>query len=450
MFEEFFAQNENKTLEFKENANSLNGIIKTVIAFANTAGGILIIGVKDQTKEIIGLADVLRDEEKLANAISDNVSPLLVPDIEIHTYRERELIIIRIPHAAGPFYLKAEGPENGVYIRFGSTNRKADQEMVSALRLFASNKTHDELPVPNGRIDWNLVCTAFNRVNKQLTEKKCEMLGICSSHAGKPCPTVGGMLLFGANRLDVLPDSVVRCARFAGTKKEKIIDQQLIEVTLPFAIDEAIRFIERNTRLEGRFGRTVREDIPEYPTFAIREGVINALLHADYSMKGSHVQIAIFDNRIEITNPGGLPFGQTLQKALAGFSRLRNRVIGRVLRELNLIEQWGSGLQRILAVCHRQGLQKPEIEEINNHFRLTIFSTQIRKIILRPWEQILKKAMEKEKEITTRGAAEIWNVSDRTARSRLKVMMQDGVIQRIGTSEKDPRAVFILKQAKEP
>ena len=88
-------------------------------------------------------------------------------------------------------------------------------------------------------------------------------------------------------------------------------------------------------------------------------------------MTGCHIQIAIFDDRIEFTNPDGLPFGQTLHKALAGFSRLRNRVLGRVFRKLNLIEQWGSGLQRILSVCERQGLKTPQIEELDNQFRLT-------------------------------------------------------------------------------
>ncbi len=446
MLDGFLAHGEGKILEFKENANSIDGIVKTVIAFANTAGGTLIIGIRDKTREVVGVANSLREEERLASAITDSVMPLLVPDIEIYSYRERELIVIRVPHAAGPYYLKAEGSEKGVYIRFGSTNRKADREMVSSLRLFASNLTYDELPLPKGEVDWESVKKAFSWVKKRPTEKTCEMLGVFSSRSGRLSPTIGGVLLFDLGRLKLLPDSTVRCARFSGTTKERILDQIEIETPLPFAIQEAIQFIERNTRLEGKIGRVLREDIPEYPPFVIREAVINAFLHSDYSMKGCHIQIAIFDERIEITNPGGFPFGQTLEKALAGFSLLRNRVIGRVFRELNLIEQWGSGLQRMFSICHRQGLKLPEIVELNNQCRITLFSTRIKKAKQLPWVEILVRYLKKEKFINTKTAAKVWEVSDRAARDRLKIMLEEGLLQRIATSEKDPRAIFVLRK----
>lgn len=445
MLEQYLACSEGKTLEFKENTKSLQGIVKTVIAFANSAGGKIIIGLQDRTKEITGVTNALKEEERLASAIADSVAPLLVPDIEIHTYRNKEIVILNVPHAAGPYYLKSEGIENGTYVRFGSTNRKADIEMLSALKLFATNRTYDELPQIKGKIDYTLINSAFEWVNKRPSEKTCEMLGIFSTHTGKTCPTVGGILLFGANRLELLPDSIVRCARFKGITKEKILDQSEIQATLPFVISEVVTFIEKNTRNEGLIGKIFREDISEYPPLAIREALINALLHTDYSMTGCHIQIAIFDNRIEFTNPGGLPFGQTLPKALSGFSRLRNRVLGRVFRELNLIEQWGSGLQRILAVCHRQGLKKPHIEEMDNQFKLTLFSTRSEKTILHPWEEALLLLLKEANSITPKVAAKLWKVTSRTARQRLKKMVDEGVLRRIATSEKDPYTVFILR-----
>lgn len=447
MLEELLTQEEGKTLEFKENTHSLGGIVKTIVAFANTAGGILVIGVKNRTKEIIGLADVLKEEEKVANAIADSVFPLLVPDIEMHTYREKEILILRVPHAAGPFYIKAEGEKHGTYIRFGSTNRIVDEEMLTSLRLFAANLSFDETPQPKGKIDWDKIEEAFKRVEKKPNEKTCEALGITSSSSGKNFPTGGGVLLFGINHLVLFPDSIIRCARFKGGTKETILDHRDIGLNLSFAIQEIIHFIEKNARIEGRIGKIQRKDIAEYPPLAIREAVINALLHSDYSMKGCHIQIAVFDDRIEFTNPGGLPFGQTLQKALAGFSRLRNHVIGRVFRELKLIEQWGSGLQKIFAACKKQKLKAPQIEELNNQFRLTIFSIQERAgmAVVQAWEEELVSYLKQMKSITTKKAAKLWNVTDRTARSRLKTMMTEGTIQRIGTSEKDPRAIFILR-----
>ncbi len=444
MLEGLLAHGEGKTLEFKEIVTA--AIVKSIIAFANTAGGTLIVGIKDKTKEVMGVANSLREEERLANLIADSIEPLLIPDIEIHAYRERELIVVRVPHAAGPFYLKSEGPEKGVYVRFGSTNRKADQEMISALKLFASNLTYDELPSLGGDVNWESVKQAFSWVKKTPNEKTCEALGVFSSRSGQLSPTIGGILLFDLNRFKLLPDSIVRCARFDGITKEKIIDQIEIKVPLPFAVDEVIHFIERNTRLEAKIGRVLREDIPEYPPLVVREAVINSILHADYSMKGCHIQIAIFDDRIEIINPGGFTFGQTLEKALAGFSRLRNRVLGRVFRELNLIEQWGSGIQRMFGICERQGLKLPEIIELNNQFRVTLFSKRVKKVKQLPWGEILVRYLKKEKVITTKIAASIWDISARAARDRLKILQDEGVLQRIATSEKDPKAIFVLNE----
>lgn len=446
MIQDYLIQNESKTLEFKENAKNLFGIVKTVIAFANTAGGILLVGVKDKTKEIIGVPDALYEEERIANAISDSVAPLIIPDIEIHTYRDRELVVIRVPHAAGPFYLKAEGEKKGVYIRFGSTNRIADDEMLGSLKLFSENRSYDELPSPKGILDKKAVEMAFAFIQKNPSEKQLEAIGVLTEHLGKSIMTHGGVLLFGLNRDALYPDALIRGARFKGLTKEKIIDSIEITCNLPLAIEEVIAFIEKNTSTASIIGRVRRKDVVAYPPIVLREAVINAILHSDYSMKGCHIQIAIFDDRIEIINPGGLPFGQTIQKALQGFSKLRNRVIGRVFKQLKLIEQWGSGLQRILAVSAQEGLKPPSIEEHNNQFRLTLYNERSspRQMII--WEELMLKFLENNPSITTKEAAKIWNVTDRTARTRLKAMVEFGRLQRIATSEKDPFATFVARK----
>lgn len=446
MIEKYLSQNESKTLEFKENTKSTSGIVRTVIAFANTSGGVLLIGLKDKTKEIIGVHDALREEERIANIISDSIAPLIIPDIEIHTHRDRELIVIRVPHAAGPFYLKAEGTKQGVYVRFGSTNRIADEDMLNSLKLFSENRSYDELPSPKGVLDKKAVGEAFSFIQKHPSEKQLEALGILTVHLGKSIMTHGGVLLFGINRQTLYPDAQIRCARFKGLTKEKIIDSAEITCSLPLAVEEVITFIEKHTFTTSTIGRIRRKDVSEYPPLILREAVINAILHSDYSVKGCHIQIAIFDDRIEITNPGGLPFGQTIQKALQGFSKLRNRVIGRVFKELKLIEQWGSGLQRILAVSAQEGLKPPLIEEHNNQFRLTLYNERSKSRQLVVWEEVMLKHLASHPSITTKKAAELWNVSDRTARTRLKAMVELGRLQRMATSEKDPFATFIVRK----
>jgi len=237
---------------------------------------------------------------------------------------------------------------------------------------------------------------------------------------------------------------VIRCARFKGTSKERIIDSLDVYSPLPTAIDGIIGFIERNTRTNSVIGRTRRVDIPQFPPLAIREAAVNSLLHADYSLKGSHTQIAIFDNRIEITNPGGLPYGQTIKKALSGYSRLRNRVLGRVFRELRLIEQWGSGIPRIFAICKKEGFRPPVFQEEGNHFRTTIYSQKQKKPLFTPSESTLIKHLLKHENVQTLEAAKLWKISDRQARTRLMRMVDKGILVRISTSARDPKAVFIL------
>ncbi|MFZ4099927.1 MAG: ATP-binding protein [Chlamydiia bacterium] len=438
----YLHQPEGRTLEFKENCNNMQGIIKSVIAFANTAGGVLVVGVRDQTREIIGVEDPLAQEERLTSVISDSIAPLILPDIDIQTVKNKELLVITVPHTAGPFFLKSKGEEEGVYVRFGSTNRKADGELLLSLRLVSRNRTFDESPQPGGRIDEPTVEKTFKDAGRSWTEQSIATLGIYTEHLGRKCATVGGTLLFDPDRLKFFPDSLIRCARFSGASKEHILDQRDIEAPLVQSIDEALLFIERNTRSAGRIGRMYRKDIPEYPKEALREALINAIVHADYSMKGCHIQVAIFDDRIEFLSPGGLPFGQTMEKALAGFSRLRNRVLGRAFRELRLIEQWGSGLQRILSLCRKRGLKAPDIAEFDQHFRVTLYSGAVSQRETYAWEEDLLPVLQEKEAISTQSAAEIWGVSNRTARTRLQKMVEGGTLYRVATSPRDPQAVY--------
>ena len=134
MIEELLAKEESKTLEFKENTTSLQKIIQTVVAFANTAGGTIVIGVEDKSKEVVGIADPLKEEEHLANAIADNIAPLLLPTFQFCTLRNRQLILVHVPHSPGPYYIKSRGPEGGTYVRMGSTNRIADEHTLNEAR----------------------------------------------------------------------------------------------------------------------------------------------------------------------------------------------------------------------------------------------------------------------------------------------------------------------------
>jgi len=448
MLELLITQNESKTLEFKENTKSLTSIVKTVIAFANTAGGTIVIGIKDKEKQIMGVEKPLFEEEKLSNTIADSISPLIIPDIQILNIRNKELLAIQVPHMVGPFYLKSAGLEYGTYVRLGSTNRLADSKIILSLQMLAKNVAFDELPCTQATlsdINQQLIQTSLAPTFNNITEKNYESLNIISKQHNQLYPTNGGILLFAPNRFPWFPDTNIACVCFANETHEEIIDHQEIKSPLILAHEEILNFIRRNTKMRAKIHASIREDIPQYPPQAIREAVINAIVHADYSIPGSGIQIAIFANRIEITNPGCLPYGQTLELALSGVSIVRNRVIARLFREIKLIERLGTGLKRIISIYDKMNAHPPLFEEINNYFRVTLYSSDNSIINLKLWEQQLIEKLTQENQLSTSEIAKIWEVSTRTARARLKKMTTNGLIKRIATSPKDPYAVFKLK-----
>lgn len=447
MIEAILKSNEGKTLEFKENLQSLQGIVKTIIAFANTAGGVLVIGVEDKTRKVVGVDNPLAQEERLASVINDSIAPLLMPDIETQIYRKKELIIINVPHGTGPYFLKSAGPEKGTYVRLGSTNRVADIAALQSLRNFARNISFDELPHSEGKIsdlDWDFIKELFQDVDKKITSHNAASLGLITQRGTKEVPSYGGIILFGKNRLKLFPEAIIRCARFAGDTRADIIDQINIETYLPLALEDAIKFIKRNTKFSSEIKSLKRKDTFEYPIIALREALMNAIVHTDYSISGVYISIAIFDDRIEITNPGGLPYGFTLDKALAGASRVRNRVIAKVFYHLKLIEQWGRGLHRIIHACEEKGLIEPKFEELGAQFRVTLYSAKKEGRVIQAWEKDLLKYLKKRGHISTKEAALLWDVTSRAARTRCINLIDAGVIMSEGKSLKDPSSVYVL------
>ena len=419
------------------------------MAFANTAGGTLIIGIRDKTKEVPGVSDPLKEEERLSNAFADGIRPLLIPDIEIHSFRDRNLIIVSVPHLIGPYYARSDGPEKGVYVRLGSSNRQAGLEMIESIRRLARNISFDEQPcteINSEDIDFRAASEFFESVSRPLTRAAFNTLGLTIRQGRKEIPVFGAALLFGKNRRSLFPDAIIQCARFQGTDTNRFLDQVEIDEHLPKAVETAISFIERHTLQGAKIGRVHRSEKPEYPVEAVREAVINAIVHTDYAITGMNIKVAVFDNRLEITNPGFLPFGLTLDAALSGASKLRNRLIGRVFRELKLIEQWGTGLKRMISACERHGLPSPLFEEIGATFRVTLYSGPIAITKFPVWHATLMAHLSEHHQITTREAARIWETSDRTARTRLRKFVDQGRLAEIGTGPRDPKKVYVLRK----
>lgn len=447
MIEELLSKNEGKTLEFKENTQSLQKIVQTVIAFANTAGGVLLLGIKNKTKEVVGLSNVLQEEEKIANAIADSVIPLLIPNLQFCSYRGRELLIITVPYSPGLYHLKSKGETEGTFIRLGSTNRLADAHVIAEIRRLKEHTSFDQLPdckFSLDNFDFELAKQLFSAVGKTFTQAKAKTLELFIDYQSEVYPTKGGLLLFGKDREKLFPDPLIRMARFEGISKNAVIDDQEVKSPLPQALEEILSFIRRHTSVSSSIKGIRREEIPQYSPMLLREATMNALVHADYANYRAPIQIAIFDDRLEITNPGSLPFGLSLDSALSGVSQLRNKVLGRTFRELKLTEHWGSGLKRMVDTCRHQRIPAPQFEELDRFFRVTLYPRLTKHVLSASWQEPIFQYLQKHDKINAKIAEEIWKVTRRTTTTRLKKMCQEGLLVEISTSSKDPQKVFVL------
>lgn len=435
-------RDEGKTLEFKRDLSARQGLLRTVVAFANTAGGILLVGVEDRTRHVRGVEEPLDLEERLANLLSDGITPRLLPELEIVPWRRTQVVAVQVhPSPARPHYVTREGLDGGVYVRVGSTNRKADQELVEELRRYGRGDAYDEQPMPelnSEAIDFRAASESFAPIRK-LRRTDLETLRWVTQHQGRRVPTVGGMLLFGKDRERYFPDAWIQAGRFQGMDKSRIADRLEVRSVPPRAVEEAIAFVEKHTLHGAEIGSVRRIERWSLPPVAVREAVINAVAHADYAQRGAPTRVSIFDDRLEVENPGLLPFGLTVDDLERGISKLRNRVIGRTFHTLGLVEQWGSGIQRMRAACQDAGLAPPLLEEVGTRFRVTLFTERVSPPSLDSTDQIILDLLEGGEGLVTSEIAKEIERTSRTTRTRLARLVERGLVREIGSGPQDPK-----------
>ena len=224
---ELLKRGEGKTLEFKRDLSSPQNLLKTLVAFANTAGGKVIIGVEDKTRQPVGVENPLDEEERLCNLIADAIAPRLVPNVELTTVDGKTLLVVEVFLSnSRPHYLRSQGPDTGVYVRLGSSNRQADRELIAELRRTVEGVSFDEMPMPEltvNDLDLEAIRRTFKGI-REIDEQALSTLKLLVEHQGKPVPSKGGILLFGRDRTFHFPDCWVQCGRFIGQDKARIFD----------------------------------------------------------------------------------------------------------------------------------------------------------------------------------------------------------------------------------
>jgi predicted HTH transcriptional regulator len=247
------------------------------------------------------------------------------------------------------------------------------------------------------------------------------------------------MLLFGHDRERHFPDAWIQLGRFRGTNRTSIDDQQELHSYPVNALEEAIAFVRKHSLISAHIGAVRRTEHWTVPPAAVREAVINAVVHADYSQRGAPIRVSFFDDRLEVENPGLLPFGLTVEDLQRGISKLRNRVVGRVFHVLGLIEQWGSGIGRMNDACRDSGLAAPVLEEIGTRFRVTISTERVSAPSLDEKDCAILDALKGDHGCLTSEVAEAIGLSTRATRTRLVRLIERGLVREIGTSPQDPK-----------
>jgi len=441
---------EGKNVEFKEDLPGSQAIAKTVIAFSNTAGGKLIIGVNDQGN-VTGLksdVDIFELQDQVASVIYDNCYPNILPDIYTTTLDNKVLLVIEVYRGnLLPYYLKKYGKNEGTYIRIGATNRKASYENILELERQRMNVGYDQeanREVALDSLDISSLEGRFAQAGKVLDQSIMKNLKLIIEDNNTIFPSNGLLILLGK-----FEHVRMKCSRFKGSTMDVFLDRKEYDSDVFAQLANAENFIKNHIKLGSEIKGLQREDQYEIPLEAIRESLVNAVVHRDYANDGRDIKIGIYDDIVNIVSPGAFPSTITQEDILEGRSEIRNKVIARVFKELNYIEQWGSGIRRIKSSCEARGLKEPEIIEKGDFVDVSLYrEVSLKKVAILKEDgytnhqnTIIDYLNENENRISTKEASNILGISDRATRTVLGTMVEMNILIRI---DKGPQTHYKL------
>jgi len=445
---------ESETVELKASFNK--EILETSGAFANTKGGVILIGISNRG-EIRGIQigkETLRD---WANQISQSTEPRIIPEIELSKVDGKNLAIIWIKE----FPIKPVSVKGRCFRRVGNSNRVVQTHEIVEMHLQSTGMSWDRLPVTNVLIDEidlekvkQYIESARDAGRRKISggEKPLQILEKLEViKDGKV--TWAAILLFYKHPQRFLSQAVIHCGKFKeGTV---VIDDRMIGGTIIEQIEEAMDFIRKNINVEFVMtGKPAREEIWDYPLEALREAVINAVCHRDYTVP-SNTEVRIYDDELIVWNPGGLPLGLTVEDLLKPHpSVLRNKGIGGVFYDMGLIEQWGSGIDKMRKACVKAGIPEPKFEEHQGFrviFRKDIYTEEY--LFKKGLNQRQIKAVmyvKQKGKITNREYREMFNIKNRMALIDLSGLCEKQILTRVGKTGRGTEYILIGQTRNKP
>lgn len=414
---------ESETLELKEAYTP--DLKKEIVAFANTNGGIIYIGVKDNG-EIIGLDNADFVMQQISNSLRDSIRPDVTMFTNIKLLQKDNKHYIELTVSTGtkrPYYLSDKGIKPiGVYVRRGTTSVPASEEAIRMMIKMTDGDTFET----NRSLNQDLT---FNRLKEELTKRDLEFTEIQMKNSGilssDNIYTNMGLLVS-----DQCKHSI-KIAFFQGIDKIVFKDRKELTGSLFAQLIDAYKAIDFYNGTKATFHDLLRTDERDYPEEAIREALLNAIVHRDYSYSGSTF-INIYSDRLEIISLGGLVSGISLEAAMLGASQPRNEKLANLFYRMRLIEAYGTGIRKIIS-CYKGLSIQPEFESVEGAFKVVLPNIHAQEIITENEKYLpILKLLEHQKEITRSDVEMALGVGTTYAIKILKEMIDKELIRKVG------------------
>ena len=420
---------EDKNAEFKR--EYVEDIKKTLVAFANTDGGNLYIGIDDDGNavEVNNIDGVML---QVSNVIRDAIKPDLAMfcDITVETVQNKKVVKITVNRGtARPYYLSAKGirPE-GVYVRQGASSVPASESAILSMIRETAGDSYEEARSLIQELTFNEADFVFENKQIPFGEAQKRSLGLIGEDG-----TYTNLALLLSDQCT----HTVKIAVFEGEQKTVFKDRREFCGSLLKQLNDAYQFIDQFNHTHAHTEGLYRVDKRAYPTEAIREALLNAIVHREYSFSASTL-ISIFDNRIEFVSIGGLARGISQSDILLGISIARNKKLADVFYRLHLIEAYGTGMPKIIEAYREYGLG-PHIEISDNAFKITLPNTNAAvketKVELTENEQgvlsVLKEGIKSRPEIQ-----KALGFSQTTTIVAIAALLDKGLIIKVGNGNK--------------
>ena len=432
---------ESQEVEFKESFHSSQDFSKIMCGFANTYGGIILLGINAK-KEIIGIKeDIDKIQQKLSSS-AQAVSPPILPAIETHEITNKKIIVVAIQRAIDNTFHTFQGI---ILAKVGSTLKKLEgNQIVDFLRskqILCFDETSSNAKIEDLDIKKIKEYLNIRKQSDYFKSHSIEDFLISMKLATKNGDFKiknSAILFFAKNPVFFNPQIEIKLVRFGGTEPVKIVAHELVQTDLTESVERALSFVKNNLPKSIQIkSEAKREEKLQYPFDVVREAIVNAVAHRDYFSKDA-VQVYVFSDKIEITNPGSLPQG--LPRELFGtLSVQRNPLTYRILRDYGYVEGLGSGVPRMINSMREFGLADPEFG-IYEHFFRVIFQSKPSE--LRPIKDYADlnerqgkaiKFLKENKSIKTKMYMKINNVSFGTARLDINEMIKFNYIKKVGS-----------------